>query len=373
MFASIWIDWQPFYRRYHNNISEIASDDLVGGLYQRQATNPKDIAYGIWAILRMRGAKDLPEPDYRLHEGQIYWELTVHLMNITRNLRILHMAAAKGLSGTPSWVPDWSSFKSNLWRDLPGFPGTDLYAMSLVSSQEKKRRAMRERTHQRVSINSARNVLTVLARNVGGVCGCISFHMTSESNGSYEKQNHLANLLGMIRWAAWSEAIGCKIKAVDYTPSKELTPISAEVTWPDRRDRMKWGKVYSGSRRKSLKTFFSLWMNGSKVPQWFRKFMAIQIPMCNLMAETKRKICLIRSTAHSKFFLFSCSQDTEINDMLIDVCGLPGYIVMRKLVNSDNSVKIISPTGFTGGCPTTKPANGDDIELESQFVEYNIH
>ena len=85
-------------------------DSLVGALYQIAATNRRDMAYGIWAILRNLGAIDLPKPAYDADDGTqiplVYWQLTINLLQVTGNLRMLYIAAGRRLQDTPSWVPD---------------------------------------------------------------------------------------------------------------------------------------------------------------------------------------------------------------------------------------------------------------------------
>ncbi|KAF1958336.1 hypothetical protein CC80DRAFT_29068 [Byssothecium circinans] len=89
-------------------IASAVADDLMGGLYRRDATELKDMAYGLWAILHRKGATDLPEPLYDREIGQIYWTLTAQLIHTTKSLDFLFFAAVKRQPGVPSWVPDWS-------------------------------------------------------------------------------------------------------------------------------------------------------------------------------------------------------------------------------------------------------------------------
>lgn len=377
-----WFAVRPTYQSYRGDIKETASDDLVGALYQRAATDPRDMAYGIWAVLRKRGASDLSAPEYDVaKERQIpllYRQLTVHLIQTTGNLRFLHIAAARRLPGTPSWIPDWSTFNSNTWREVPGFPGTDLHGMAVSYPPDSEDRLSKHRAHQIVSLDSNQSVLTVLAKETGVICGCISFYpITATALETDEKRAHLENLRSMLRWADWAQTIGCKIWAVFYTkPFHELLPISAGATWPSPKDRTNWGKTLSGSRRDSLEANLDLWMNGNKVPRWFRKFMTTQICLCTLVAELKRSICYVSISARpGTFCLLACSDETRVHDRTLTVCGLPGSIVVRKRNELDNAVEIISPTFMQGAATVGNQGinHFGDTAIENLFVEYHFH
>lgn len=378
----IWLEVRPLYQGDRGDIHETASDDLVGALYRRAASDPRDMAYGIWAILRKLGASDLPLPTYDADSERqlpsIYRQLTVSLMQVTGNLRTLHVAAARGLPGTPSWVPDWSSIRKNMWRELPGFPGTDLNGIYEAASLEAKERLRRQRALQRISMDPTLSVLTVLARDVGAICDCAFFRLTGKAFEVDERNSHLENLRAMLLWTQWAKDIGCFISATSYTqPSREFAPQSAEATWPSLRDRRNWAKLLFKPRSDKLETYLTRFLDGFRVPRWFRNFLTTQICLCNLIAEMKRKICYTSIPDQlGKFYLLACSEETQVDDRVILVCGLPGTIVVRKRDGSQNSVSIISPTQSHGQGMIKKPKSTNEdnnANLESQFIEYHIH
>ncbi|CAN9419581.1 unnamed protein product [Alternaria alternata] len=75
-----WIEVRDFFNPFRRDLDDTGSDSLVGALYQRAATNPRDMAYGIWAILPKLGATVLPKPAYDAADGTqiplVYWQLT---------------------------------------------------------------------------------------------------------------------------------------------------------------------------------------------------------------------------------------------------------------------------------------------------------
>lgn len=381
-----WFELRVFPPPHRGNLNGTVPDSLVGALYQRAATNRRDMAYGIWAILRNLGATDLPKPAYDADDGTqiplVYWQLTINLLQVTGNLRMLYIAAGRRLQGTPSWVPDWSSFKSNAWRDLPGFPGTDLLRAHPRILFEAKEIVKKERAHQRVSIDPTQRILSVLAEDTGAICGCVSFQSTSETFEALERNSHLENMRSMLQWASWAENIGCKVSGFFFPPPNhelalEVTPLSAGGTRLGWRDRTQWEKLLAKPRRDKLNIYLTRWMDGVKVPRWFLRFMSTQIYLCTLLAELNRKICHVSiSDEPGKFRLFVCSAETQVNDRLIRLCGLLSPIVMRKHGELTNSVSIISPTALQGQGARRKSKSrneGSEISLENQFVEYHIH
>lgn len=88
-----WSEVRDLSQPYRDGLNETATDDLVGALYQRAASNRRDMAYGIWAILHKLGASSLPEPTYDADDETeiplLYRQPTVNLLEVTKNLRIL--------------------------------------------------------------------------------------------------------------------------------------------------------------------------------------------------------------------------------------------------------------------------------------------
>jgi hypothetical protein len=91
---------------------------LIDELYSRKATERKDMAYGVCAILQRLGATNLPAPDYSHTTGDVYRRLTTCIMMATRSLDTLLLAAFQNLQEQPSWVPDWSAHGEHVWQNL---------------------------------------------------------------------------------------------------------------------------------------------------------------------------------------------------------------------------------------------------------------
>lgn len=89
-------------------------DNLLSELSRRKATDPKDMAYGAWAVLeRKGGSMTIPAPS--LDTGDIYRAFTQYFLETTTSLDVLLLAAAQNYAGQPSWVPNIAGHVSHHW------------------------------------------------------------------------------------------------------------------------------------------------------------------------------------------------------------------------------------------------------------------
>jgi hypothetical protein len=91
-------------------------DDLIDGVYSREAGDGKDMAFGVWAILQRHARFPLPAPDYDQSREEIYTTFSRLLVRIKGTSYLLLLAALKHVEGQPSWVPDWAAGDSHDWR-----------------------------------------------------------------------------------------------------------------------------------------------------------------------------------------------------------------------------------------------------------------
>jgi hypothetical protein len=326
------------FRAYNrNNRGQVSADeDLLEGLYIRKATNPKDMAYGMWSILCSLGVTDLQEPSYIMDIEHIYHIFTIHLIKITKSLDFLPMAAAQGLPGTPTWVPDWSAVDRHKWTSYGGHPGVNDIGWSFNTLKDMARQRHRERRDQVLSVDEDEVFLTVNAACLGRIQDYAIFHRTSDWIISSEKDLHTENLRNMILCAEWTIDQG-------YPMAKTILTYSAAANaeWPT--EFKKWEKRFRRSQRANLQETLDRWINNIKVPTWFDEFMRNQVLMCNLLAQQGRKIC--QAVIRNKPYLTACSHNAQIHDHIIRIIGLPRLLVVRHLTDdhSQRSIKIVSP------------------------------
>jgi hypothetical protein len=313
-----------------------ADEDLLEGLYIRKATNPMDMAYGMWSVLRSLGVTNLQEPSYIMDIEQIYHIFTVHLIKITRSLDFLPMAAAQGLPGTPTWVPDWSAVDRHKWTSYGGHPGVNYIGWSFNTLKDMARQRHEERQYQILSVDEDEAILTVGAACLGRIHDYAVFRRTSNLIISSEKDLHTENLRNMILCAEWTIDQG-------YPMAKTILTYSAAANaeWPTKSE--KWEKRFHGSQRADLQEMLNRWINEIEVPAWFDEFMRNQVLMCNLLAQQDRKIC--QAVINNEPYLTACSHNAQIYDHIIRIKGLPRLLVVRHLTDdhSQRSIKIVSP------------------------------
>jgi hypothetical protein len=85
------------------------TDAMTTDLYTRKATNPKDMAFGMWVMLERKAARVFETPTYTQEVGDVYRIFTSHVAQVTNPTDVLIFAAARSYTGQPSWVPDCMS------------------------------------------------------------------------------------------------------------------------------------------------------------------------------------------------------------------------------------------------------------------------
>ncbi|KAK4448397.1 heterokaryon incompatibility protein-domain-containing protein [Podospora aff. communis PSN243] len=126
---------------------------IVQALRERRASEPKDRAYALGAVLRNLGINS-PPPDYSKPLGQVYHELWLELLAFRPALVLLLVDTGKRLSGAPSWVPDWSTAGQRAW-----LPSTT-YIYDLIS-------ASKSTTSTTIRISESKEALTLRGAYMG--------------------------------------------------------------------------------------------------------------------------------------------------------------------------------------------------------------
>lgn len=185
-------------------------DDLSSCLYVRQASEAKDMAFGMWAVLQKKAMGDpLPEITYANDLNHIYWTLATQLIRRTSSVQLLYLAAAKGIPGAPSWVPDWSARNGHSWESMmSSMDQTDIYGRPIISKadfykdREKKASAYFE-------FDATEKILTVRGRRVCDIDRLthLGFQETGKTFDKSEQHIHLDNLRMMLNHASTRHGI----------------------------------------------------------------------------------------------------------------------------------------------------------------------
>ncbi|KAF2830115.1 hypothetical protein CC86DRAFT_379579 [Ophiobolus disseminans] len=184
--------------REGSGATRFVGEEFTSGLYSRQATQPRDMALGMWAVLQKVSTSPLPRLDYQNTQAEVYWVFTIHLIQVTQLLSMLYLAAAKSFSDLPSWVPDWSARDTHGWtssishllQDSEGFRGKPVnksIGESPMSCPERQDDIYFE-------IDQTHTILAVRARHICQIDTLAVFHKTSKTLRDSELNFHIENL-----------------------------------------------------------------------------------------------------------------------------------------------------------------------------------
>ena len=349
-----------------DNDQSQARGDIISGIYRRESLDPRDKAYGMWSVLRQRGATNLPLPSYNREIGEVHQTLAVQLIQTTRRLDALYLAAARGHHGYPSWVPDWSAGKSNTWVDL------DQTASALIP---KNHLTSPDETGE-IWFNQAYTVLNVSARERGTIQDCFVFHKTSEEARAVEQDLHLENLRVMTRCAdladpkpgtyfdgAWQGTYWLMYHGVQESRSPHLEMQSVLYLA---------AKYENEGRTKELEKAFHLWFNGNPLNKTMKKLLETQILVCNALAEYDRRIYLASTSESTARLLFS-APNAETNDRMIEIKGLERLLLVRSVNDSNRAVQLVSPVKFPWPRLAKPLRISERFGSEPDFVRYQIY
>ena len=158
------------------------NENLIDTIYSRRATNPKDVAFGVRAVLELLLNRSLPPPDYSMSLNDIYKELTIHILQQSSTLEVLIPAALTHQPFQPSWVPDWQAgLKSHkYWMKLE---------RSYFFSQTLK---------PQWRLNPEKRTITVWGKKLCTVDSLFRFQPTSGAYRESEEKLHIQNLQTML-------------------------------------------------------------------------------------------------------------------------------------------------------------------------------
>jgi hypothetical protein len=89
--------------------------ELLNLYFDREATDPKDKVYALLGLVTCHGESRV-EPNYKQPTAKLYEDLTVHIINSTKNLRVLVGDSVHHID-IPSWVSDWGQQpESGIWE-----------------------------------------------------------------------------------------------------------------------------------------------------------------------------------------------------------------------------------------------------------------
>jgi len=106
--------------------------DIMNWSRRRDAKQPVDKVFALQRLFQDCGIP-LQRPDYSKPMGQVYLEFTCALIQWHECLRMLVEAAAPGIPGIPTWVPDWRKRHSRISVGKGHASGDSVASFTIVS------------------------------------------------------------------------------------------------------------------------------------------------------------------------------------------------------------------------------------------------
>ncbi|KAF2128950.1 hypothetical protein P153DRAFT_397162 [Dothidotthia symphoricarpi CBS 119687] len=378
-------------------VPKAMTQEFAHGLYSRRAKKPRDMAFGMWAVLQRGGAINLPLPS-DLHDiGSVYWTLAIHLIQTTNSLATLLIAAARACPNKPSWVPDWSANTQHGWsRSLWGLQSTDKHGKNIIAqrhSSEYQTTTVSEPTKY-FRFDETQTIIHVRAYYVGDISTCAHFQETDPESTLSQRDAHINNFRSIL--ALWTtDGYPCRRAYEDILILCGLGARSMGVfekyvrltdkKYPEWRAICKWPGflMYQQGRDPSeildhlesqQHLTYGNWFKLTRGHVQSRDILSTHIAICNFFAQSKR--ILSRVQLHSEpgtpTVLGLCSQNAQVGDQIVRVEGVPQLLVVRPCTGAGNSVKIVSPVVLQ----TRSKSVWSRItrkQTEPLYVEYNIH
>lgn len=298
-----------------------ATNNFIDALYTRTATNPKDMAYGLWAVLEKQSSRKFEPPNYDYDVGRIYRDFTIQVMTVTASVESLLYAASCSIDGQPSWIPDWAACRQNQWKaSFTTKLVTDDYGNNIGTADQN--------SLARFSIDETTLVIAVQAYRVATISCCARLRRTSGEFNSDERDVHLENL----RW-------------LDMQQTMEEMSAGYFVDGPWDRFRAKRDVFLcwrgNKSPQQTLAALENLASTGDPegiVAAYFKGFLSMKL---------ERKVGFIAPYAHPNLMpecsgLCSAGR-VEVGDFIIRVQGLKQPLLVRLCGDSGRKVRIQSP------------------------------
>ncbi|KAF2501433.1 hypothetical protein BU16DRAFT_522407 [Lophium mytilinum] len=366
LLASIWLfrpaKHAPFpaflERVVFHELKKSEIHDLADVLCARQATNPKDMAFGLHSVLQQISTIDLPLPNYRSSKDEIYRQLTADVLRTTGSLQFLLAAAQRRLSGQPSWVPDWSADFRFPWgepylstrRGRHATPGAEPYWELSHDAEED-------------------SVLTVWGRQLCTINSCHAFRITDEDYQENESLIHVENLRLILVLLDSLDGLGEVIQNPLNHPS--LSPeVRADVELPAY-----WAFLKENSKKRDASGLLFLLtselLTKGRAGLSYQDILRTHISICNSLAHTRVQVFYTNhlDISLNSIIIFEyennlrlppikrllrrqelsptigiCSTEAQPGDQIILVSGLSVPVIVRPHAES---VRLVSPAIIT--------------------------
>ncbi|KAI0179787.1 heterokaryon incompatibility protein-domain-containing protein [Hypoxylon sp. FL1284] len=201
-------------------IDEQIVETVAHGLRERQATDPRDLAYALHGILSQLRIPELSSLDLAKSQGQVYQDLFSDLLRWNPAFIILLLDAGAGRSrscdmlNVPTWVPNWAELPSRVCISRKLFLDTDKESLGVNITRGRAPAAQLHRGSNRLIIQSV--LLDDIAFSTQG------FHevSTGELAGEpiHPESNAFKSIAQLISWLLYLKKVDAGGRGYDMGP-----------------------------------------------------------------------------------------------------------------------------------------------------------
>jgi len=326
-------------------------DELIDGAYTRNATAPKDMAFGLWAILQRRTRLPLPQLNYEEPKESIYVAFSRLLVQITGSPHLILIAAMNNMKGQPSWAPDWTpnGKRECHWGDIE----------LLIRSNYVKEDAHHKNLGEiRISMMGDRAV-SIRGRRQGVVVATFVFHKTQSKYQQAELRKHILNLETMLQ----------------LLEARRMDLPHYVNAGTDSQYRI-WKRFLCLHRRKDVPALLALLRDASygEIPDVVaigdHELLRFHITTCNILAERERILFQDSySGPVSQARVGECRRSVKVGDLIVQCPGVAIPIIVRPCSDGSEGVRIKSIAFYPYRLLQSKPSVGN-LRLRSRTLPH---
>lgn len=338
--------------------------DIINDLYNRTARDPKDMAFGMWAILQTRAPFRLPKPDYQQPQAAIYQTFTQLLVQITKSPQLLLYAAIKNVPGGPSWVPDWAAKGNQTWGDGEAILSDNSTWLRNEAGDWYDRLLPFATGDAAISFKPGMNnlVLTVRARRALDVTRCFYFQESAlgESNDA-QSQIHVHNmrlmLLLMQSHRKNSDVPGStKVRSTwpkfprDLVDTFDTAAFDVDLSILESISSSRlnlWSKfLHKHQSDDPLQVLTLLRGGGHNLKQRaeYKDILGTHVSFCNYLARQEKMIFQGSPLGDpTQFRAGLCSRKVEAGHQVMEIMGVPSRLIVCPRPGEQDAIRLISP------------------------------
>jgi Heterokaryon incompatibility protein (HET) len=273
--------------------------NLLKACWSYEATDPRDKVYAILSMT-VYGQHESLLPDYSVPAEKLYYKLAVHVINHDNNLEFLSFCDPGRYLQTPSWVPDWSIWKScgELSR-----PKTWMLPSELVYHASGRRAA-------RITFSSNNQRLIVEGIEID-----VIIDASEPRSRSIIDRNHDHKIA-----ISWLEFLFPDDTVQNYVDGSSVLDVAGHVLCADVSWQNAWTEKASFSRGNSASSLLRNLMCGEKSESWHELFSLLEVNYITLFRR------LIRT---QQKFLGICSKHAQPGDRICILFGSQVPFVLR--------------------------------------------